>query len=561
MKFNRHRLRQISPYLLIGAFYIVAFFAIGIEGDFPLNDDWAYAEGVRHLLLGEGLIMPNVCAAGIVHVAFGFLTTKLFGYSYTSLRICSFLVTISGAVAMFIAAASLRIPRTQAAFLALLYAANPILLNVAFGFMSDSTALSLNMIFIACLLQGLAKKSLKSMALAFVVLALAVTVRQSALIFLALSPFCLSRRFGETKGRLLVFTLALALPLLSAWACDQWLVASHLESGSINRGYDLVRQAHSSIIQKCLFSAPDMFLPALSAIGQVLCYLALFCSPALLAPIPSVVKLLKGKIIPLKVAIGLALVLLASALVTLFFYHQTMPFSENILRVTSIGAQGILGIVRQPLSSRGRMILTIISSLCVIPLTVMLAGCVCLLRKKSLVLSAAVLTVSMCICLAFLTLETLVRCADRYYLLALGPTLLALGFCANRNRIKLVSPISILLLLALAGYSIAGTQEYLSASRARWQAIDWLERTGVKSVAVDGGYEYNILRDLGLYNSTYRGEPPRDNWRWWPVKGETYLISFSPVPGYKTIHLEPFFSLVDRKTRNIEVLERVVESP
>ena len=85
-------------------------------GDFPLNDDWAYAEGVRHLLLGEGLVMPNVCAAGIVHVALGFLTTKLLGYSYTSLRICSFLITIFGAVAMFIAAASLRIPRSQAIF-------------------------------------------------------------------------------------------------------------------------------------------------------------------------------------------------------------------------------------------------------------------------------------------------------------------------------------------------------------------------------------------------------------------------------------------------------------
>ena len=114
--FNKLYCRQIGPYLLIGAFYIVALLTIGMVGDFPLNDDWAYAEGVRHLLLGEGLVMPNVCAAGIVHVALGFLTTKLLGYSYTSLRICSFLITILGAVAMFIAAASLRIPRSQAIF-------------------------------------------------------------------------------------------------------------------------------------------------------------------------------------------------------------------------------------------------------------------------------------------------------------------------------------------------------------------------------------------------------------------------------------------------------------
>jgi len=45
-------------------------------GDFPLNDDWAYAEGVRHLLLGEGLVMPTVCAAGLAHVALEFIAVK-----------------------------------------------------------------------------------------------------------------------------------------------------------------------------------------------------------------------------------------------------------------------------------------------------------------------------------------------------------------------------------------------------------------------------------------------------------------------------------------------------
>ncbi len=526
-------------------------------GDFPLNDDWAYAEGVRHLLLGEGLVMPNVCAAGIVHVALGFLTTKLIGYSYTSLRICSFIITILGAVAMFVAAASLRIPRSQAIFLTLLYAANPLLLNVALGFMSDSTALSLNMVFLACLLRGLAKKSLKTMVLAFVVLALAVSVRQSALIFICLSPFCLSKRFGSGRSKFFVFGLALALPLLSAWACDQWLVACHLQSGSINRGYDLVRQAHSSIINKCLFAAPQMVLPTISAIGQVLCYLALFCLPALLSLLPLIFWSKRSRVLPFKIVLAIAVLVLGAALIIVAHYHQTMPFSENILRFTTIGAQGLLGIIRPALAPKGRMIATVISFFFVVPLVVALLGAVQEVKKKRLVWQPAVVAVCSSVCLAFLTLETLVRCADRYYLLALGPMLLAVGLCARKNRTNLVNPISVVLLLGIAFYSIAGNQEYLSSNRARWQAIAWLENTGAKSAQIDGGYEYNILRDLSVYNSTYRGEAPRNNWRWWPVKGETYLISLSPVPGYKNIHLEPFFSLLDGRMRNIEVLERI----
>lgn len=542
---------------MIGAFYIVAFFVIGIDGDFPLNDDWAYAEGVRHLLQGEGLIMPNVCAAGIAHVALGFVAAKLLGYSYVSLRICSFLVTILGAVAVFIAAASFRIPRMSAIFITLLYAANPLLLNIAFGFMSDSTALSLNMIFLACLLRGLAKKSLKTILLAFVVLALAVSVRQSALIFICLSPFCLSKRFGGGRAKFFVFSLALALPLFSAWACDQWLVACHLQSGSINRGYDLVRQAHACVVKQCLFSAPQMVLPTIIAIGQVLCYLALFCLPALVSLVPLIFWPKPNRAFRVKIVVVITALVLSVALIIVAYYHQTMPFSENILRFTTIGAQGLLGIIRPALAPKGRMIITVISFLFVVPLVVALLCVLQQVQKKTLVWQPAVITVCSTVCLAFLTLETLVRCADRYYLLALGPMLLAVGFYARKNRTNLVNPLTVVLLLGITCYSIAGNQEYLSSNRARWQAIAWLEKTGAKSAQIDGGYEYNILRDLSVYNSTYRGEAPRNNWRWWPIKGEVYLVSLSPVPGYKTIHAEPYFSLFDRKTRNIEVLEQI----
>lgn len=544
---------------MIGAFYIVALLAIGIGGDFPLNDDWAYAEGVRHLLLGEGLIMPNVCAAGIAHVALGFLFAKVLGYSYVSLRICSFLITIVGAVAFFIAAASLRIPRAQATFLTLLYAANPILLNIAFGFMSDSTALALNMVFLACLTRGLSKNSIKTVALAFAVLAVAVTVRQSALIFLVSSPLCLSKRFGAGRKRFVYFAASIILPLASAAACDHWLMTSHLESGSVNIGYDLVKKAHSVVIQKCLFAAPEMALPALCAVVQVLCYLALFCMPALLAVVTKIARQRRNDLMPLNITVGVCIVVFVSALVTICVNHQTMPFSENILRFTTIGAQGILGIIRHPLDPRGRLILSILAFISMIPLVLVLAGCVPLLRKKMCVWPSAVVTSCTLTCLAFLTLETIVRGADRYYLIALGPTLLAIGISAKRARIALVNPFSILLLMALSFYSIAGNQEYLSSNRARWHAIEWLEKTGVNAAIVDGGYEYNILRDISIYNTKYRGEPPRDNWRWWPIKGETYIISLSPVPGYKTIHLEPYFSLVDRKKRNIEVLEWLPE--
>lgn len=531
--------------------------SIGIAGDFPLNDDWAYAEGVRHLLLGEGLIMPYVNAAALLHVGFGLLTVKLLGYSYVALRLCSIFVTFAGTVAVYIAASFLRISRIQALFLALVYAVNPILVNVAFSFMSDSTGLALNMIFLAFFLGAMARRSVKLMIVSFVILALAVSVRQSALIFILLTPFCLSRRFGASPSRFAVLLLAIVLPLFSLWACDHLLLAGSVDPTSSYNDYEIVRTAHFETLRKLISSAPNMVLPAVSALGQVLCYLALFCLPALPALLSSIVAARNESAVALRLTIGLSLVLASAALVTIFLYHHTMPFSENIWRFTTIGAQGILGIIRPPLTSGGRVTLTIFSFLLTIPLAMNISWLILLFLKKPAPWRAVVLIDCLFVCLAFLTLETFILCSDRYYLIVLGPILLSVGYVASRLRQKVLTPISIALFLAFTFYSLAGNQEYLSSNRARWRAIDWLENTGAKSSAIDGGYEYNVLRDMKIYTSSYRGQPPRDRWRWWPVGGESFLISYSPVPGYKTIHRESYFSLLDFKTRNIEVLEQI----
>jgi hypothetical protein len=532
------------------------FLLIGLSGNFPLNDDWSYGEGVRHLLRGHGLIMPTVCAPGIAHVALGLIASKIFGYSYTSLRLCSFVITFIGALALFDAAASLRIPRRDAAFIALVYAANPVLINVAFSFMSDSTGLALNMIFLACLLRAQAQKSVKMALLAFFFLLLAISVRQSALIFLALAPFCLSSNLASTKNRHLILAALFALPVISAWCCDYWLTHRPSALGFANHDYQMVRQSHAAVVNKLLAAPHQMILPTVSAMGQLLCYLALYTLPALVAFLWLIRQAGKWSANTVRIALLVVVLLLSSALITGLCYHRTMPFAENIWRVTTIGAQALLGIIRKPVPEHRRMLLTIFSFVMSVPLTLTIVSMFRGVFKKPLNWRLAAISSCLLAAFAFLTIETLVRCTDRYYLIALAPMLLCLGLMARRYRISLVNPLSVLLLVLFAAYSIAGNQEYLSSNRARWLAIEWLESRGVEHEELDGGCEYNVLRDLSVYNSKYRGEPPRDSWRWWPIKGENYLISYSPVPGYKMVHQEPYYSLLDRKEHNIEVLEK-----
>ncbi|MBK9205418.1 MAG: glycosyltransferase family 39 protein [Candidatus Obscuribacter sp.] len=364
----RHRTVKVAaPVLLLVSLFVAMLLLIGLSGNFPLNDDWSYGEGVRHLLRGHGLVMPTVCAPGIAHVALGLIASKIFGYSYTSLRLCSFVITFIGALALFDAAASLRIPRRDAVFIALVYAANPVLINVAFSFMSDSTGLALNMIFLACLLRAQAQKSVKMALLAFFFLLLAISVRQSALIFLALAPFCLSSNLASTKNRHLILAALFALPLVSAWCCDYWLTHRPSALGFVNHDYQMVRQSHAAVVNKLLTAPHQMILPTVSAMGQLLCYLALYTLPALVAFLWLVKQAGKWSATTIKIAVVVVLILLSSALLTVLYYHQTMPFAENIWRVTTIGAQGLLGIIRKPVPERRRMLLSIFGFVMTVP--------------------------------------------------------------------------------------------------------------------------------------------------------------------------------------------------
>ncbi len=151
-------------------------------------------------------------------------------------------------------------------------------------------------------------------------------------------------------------------------------------------------------------------------------------------------------------------------------------------------------------------------------------------------------TISLLVSLAFSILETIVRCTDRYYLIALGPLLLVLALMTRWLRFNLIRPVSVLALALIALYSACAAQDYLGWNRARWIELERLETHGIPSAEIDGGYEYNTLRDIKIYDTSYHGESPQNQWRWWPIKGEKYIVSFSTIPGYKVIDRQSYWS-------------------
>jgi hypothetical protein len=102
-----------------------------------------------------------------------------------------------------------------------------------------------------------------------------------------------------------------------------------------------------------------------------------------------------------------------------------------------------------------------------------------------------------------------------------------------------------------AAFSIAGTHDYLSWNRVRWQALNSLvTEQRVSADDIDGGYEFN---GWYLYDAKYRSTPEKSGW--W-VAGDDFMVTFGPVPGFTEIRHYPFRRWLPPGEGHILVLRR-----
>ena len=100
----------------------------------------------------------------------------------------------------------------------------------------------------------------------------------------------------------------------------------------------------------------------------------------------------------------------------------------------------------------------------------------------------------------------------------------------------------------------AATRDYFSWNRMRWDAIHEAERLGGNADTIDGGFEYNAWR---RYETLPRVRTPGKSW-WW-VKDDRYMVAFGPVAGYRQAAWWPARRWLPRSPAGVALLERRVE--
>jgi len=487
----------------------------------PFIDDWTYAWPVEHFLqTGELRILDWSTSVNVTQILWGALFCIPFGFSFTALRISTFVLSLGGLCGFYLLLRELDVKRRGALIGTALLGAYPVYFVLSFSFMTDVPALALSILFSLCAVKAVRGHQTWWLAMASVlaVLALGTRLTSIALPFALLAMLVLhTGEWGRNLGRI---AIALA-PIAAVGVLSLW------QSGHIEHRADL----------KWIIPSPAWRVANLK-------YGLLYPHRYLLVTILSIAGALGPVLLPcvagqyrrvfLRRTLGIGIVLLAALAIKVKQSEYYVPLTPGeTWAFSELGATEALvaNFQQPPESAQLRVISAIVAA-------VLFAMAVAPVLRR---------TGDVCVRMLYwlfgfqaYVMLVLWLFFDRYGM-GLLPFLLALILASAEFVRPLIGGSLVACLLAL---SIVGTQDHLSYNAALWRAVDHLRQHGVKPSDIDGWYVVN-----GWFQYAHPENAARD------LKGDVivpgvnagpdsvlmpYRISNTPIPGWSQFEAIPY---------------------
>ncbi|MCB1060768.1 MAG: glycosyltransferase family 39 protein [Calditrichaeota bacterium] len=521
--------------ILICLLWLAAIIWIGPWGEFPLNDDWAYARPVQSLVEHGTLDIPQGWPAMtlVSMIAWGALFCLPFGFSFAALHISMITAGLIGIVLTYVFIEEFSGNRRAALLTAAVVAANPIYLNLSTTFMTDVFFYML-LIWVSILsLRTIRTGSMRTYVWLMVALTIALYTRQFAL-FLAVSfgvGYFLSRTYSKQTFLLAVFPVFMCAAelLLHQYVFYPLLGFTDLHSPWMNNLTDRFFQPLSL-----------QYYHYRNAILAAVGYPGLF--------ILVLWSLVPGQALRLPLwGIRLSRWLPFAFLLALFIAHypsMLMPFIINVWVDFGSGALSLRdGILEMAKIAEAPAILwqtlTVMAIVSGIMLTALsLNGLRNILSNFSLPLPfrSVLILFSLTFPAQYLAVITVAGLFDRYYILLIPFAALLIALHGEHRPLRRWYGAAIALFLtAMFVFSTLSTRDYHSWNSARWLALDDLtNELKIPADHIDGGVEFNASR---LYTRDF---VPKNPDVWWWVPDDEYVIAFDSLDGYTTVRTYPF---------------------
>jgi hypothetical protein len=482
---------DVPALALLSVLWLGAALVIDPSGEFPVVDDWAYAQSVQALIEGRGFLLSDWTAANLAsQVLWGAGFASIFGYSMTVLRWSTLVLGLLGGLAIFRLFRLSGVARETALLGALVSIFNPLYFALAFSFMSDVPYTAMQFIAMWLIAEGVIARGPVRQALGWCAALAALLCRQIGLFIpLAFAAEAISRR--PWNARRILF----ALGLLAAFALVQFGYVAWLDA--TDRTPLLFARQVTSI--SAGLAAPGEFI-ALIFTFATLCffYLGLFALPLTLACVPAWSGLLSQRWRwPAFIAIGLlSAAIFAHQAATGFYFPMWV---DTLNTYNGVGAADDAG---TPLPQTTRIILTALASLGGVLLLPALAGAVLAWRRAPRASAFDVPLFAAVVALATLgSIALILTRFDRYLISAIPCVLLALSPLLTLPALRRAGIMAGFATLAMMGLvTIGATHDYLAFKRTHWQAYARLAQC-VPTDRINAGWVANGASNFGRYGN------------------------------------------------------------
>lgn len=526
---------------------IVAFGLVGVAGDFPLSDDWSYAHAAREMCENDRIdFLPWTGASLIAQAFYGSLLCRIFGFSFTTLRVSTLLLGALADLGVLQLVRTLGFSTKLALFAALVFALSPLRVNLGFTFMTDLPFTCFAIWAAVAYARGLRDGRRSDLLAGAALAAIALLIRQHGLfVAAAASLLALSSTNRTWQSRIADAFACAATPAFAFVAFHAWLY--------------LIHGAPSGMTNKATEAAGISLLGT----GNV-AFRALMTSGILLFPVSCLVA--RDIFSKQSRALFLAAAVL-SGLWTFSYYREAtvFPYLPNVVRDFGVGALTLrdtqfLGLPAPHSLFSHSKFLGLFNGGVVVFSTALLGGAwIAALRRTATSAGRFILVAA-----AFMALGSLLHASyyfDRYLLPILPFAITAALLGARDSSNDRIGATAWAALGLVAFFSVAGTHDYMAWNRARYTAVDRLLAEGVGVDEIDAGMEFggwNLAAKLDRWpsNDDVRIGRSAEDKSWWWVVDDYYVLSMQPLPGYRIYDEQSYSEWLVPGTAKIYVLER-----
>jgi len=539
---------------LLIAFQLLAIALIQPYGNFPLNDDWAYAHSAIWFNSEHRIRLSNWVAMNLLPQAVaGGLVTAAVGFSFDALRHLTQIVALLASISAFYFFRSASLTAAQAFVATLVVIAMPSWPILTNSFMTDIYSLVFALSAATLFIRLLEKHSTHLLFFATLLSVIGTLQRQVVVVV----PFAFMLTWfwtwRERTVRGIVWGLAPFFIVLAA----AMLYQMYLKNGpGIPEAQVYINSRVWPLLMSELRGDSGMREYVGLNILEITGYLGLF----LIAWI--VWWGMPGASRRLRIFVAVFAITAAGVALALNWLPPYRP--NNTIDAAGIGPFTLYDVIGHAIYEPDRSpgiiwrVAGIAGAFGLVALCALALATLAHLFREKRNADSRRLFLAIVVC-AYLAPFVITDYFDRYLLFAL-PFLIALWARTwpifEANTMRLPRMVALTWILVVTGISTAATHDYFAWNRARWDAIRHAEGIGVTVDKLDGGFEFNGFYG---YETRVRDESPGKSW-WW-VRDDQYVVAFSLVPGYEVVATFPVRGWLARTPTQINLLRRQHESP